>query len=127
MDRRRTVLLVDDQEHSRNFLRVYLEAEGYRVLEAEDVREALRLVRKSPPQAVFTEMKFSGRSGVDLLTALRGNPEWKDIPVFFVTGRVDEGSRRHAEMLGVDAYFTKPVDPQALLARLGDALNTEGA
>lgn len=127
MDRRRTVLLVDDHEHARNFLRVYLEAEGYRVLEADDVREALRIFGKSPPQAVLTEAKLPDRGGIELLTALRGNSEWKDVPVFFVTGRGDEGSRRHAEMLGVDAYFTKPVDPQVLLTRLGEVLNREDA
>lgn len=125
MDRRRTVLLVDDQEHARNFLRVYLEGEGYRVLEAEDVREALGLIRRSPPQAVLTEAKLPGRGGIELLTALRASAEWKEIPVFFVTARADEGSRRHAEMLGVDAYFTKPVDPQVLLTRLGEVLNRE--
>lgn len=123
MDHPGIVLLVDDLEPPRNFLRVYLEAEGYRVMETSDAREAMRAMRALRPDAVVCELRLPGPGGLQLMEAMRRQPELREIPVFLVGRDLDEETRQHAEMLGAEACLPKPVEPGVLLPRLRQALD----
>lgn len=121
-----TVLLVDPQDHSRNFLRLYLEGEGYRVVEARTGQDALKLARLKSPDAVITETVLpGGMKGTDLLVAMRGVPALKALPVLMVAQKEDPRERQYAEMLGAEAWWARPLEPGEVLKRLQGLLTPE--
>lgn len=81
---RTAVLLVDDDEFARGFVRSVLERAGFEVHEAEDLATAFDLARTHPPRAVVTDWNLPDGNGGDLARRLRG--EAQDLPIILVTG-----------------------------------------
>ncbi|MFO7172243.1 MAG: response regulator transcription factor [Bacillota bacterium] len=110
----RQVLVIDDEQNIRELCRLYLEQEGYEVLEAADGLEGLEKARQHRPSLVILDLMLPGRSGLEVvrdLTAL-------DIPVIMLTARTDEVDRILGLELGADDYVTKPFSPRELVARV---------
>ncbi len=109
------VLVIEDDPSAVRLLRAYLEADGYAVRAAADGPGGLEAARTRPPAAILLDVLLPGMDGWDVLRALKADPVLRDIPVIVVTV-VDERSLGLA--LGATDYFLKPVDRDALLARL---------
>jgi DNA-binding response OmpR family regulator len=110
-----TVLLVEDDPDVRSMLRLLLEDENYRVLEAGDAERALDRVDAERPDLLLVDLKLPGMSGLDLLRTVRtSNP----VPIIVVTAQVDTIDVVAALELGADDYITKPFVPRELLARV---------
>jgi two-component system response regulator ResD len=110
-----TVLLVEDEPHLRELLRVYLEAEGFRVIEAEDGTRGLELACGSAPDLVILDLMLPGLDGRDVCRRLR---ERSRVPIIMLTARSDEVDRVVGLELGADDYVTKPFSPRELMARV---------
>jgi DNA-binding NtrC family response regulator len=113
------ILVVEDKDSLRAVLRKTLESRGWSVAEAADVTEAARLLQRSRPAAVLTDLKLPAGSGFDVLgAALDADPE---VPVIVMTafGTVEEAVRAMKE--GAADFLTKPVDPDHLLLLLDRA------
>ena len=117
--RARTALVVEDNATNRNLLTVYLEENGWRVLQAESSAEALALMDKteSDPDAVLLDLHMPGLSGEDLLVHL--NSVYPDMPVIIVTADVTSGTAQRMRERGAADCLSKPVN----LAQLGDRLD----
>jgi DNA-binding response OmpR family regulator len=115
----KTILVVDDDQNIRRLLRQELEAEKYRVQEAADGREALEQVKSQRPDLITLDVMMPGLSGFEVAAMLRASPETMGIPIIIVsvTEDKDRGYR-----LGVDRYFTKPLDTKVLLREVGQLL-----
>ncbi len=110
-----SVLLVEDDPDVRSMLRLLLEDENYRVLEAGDAERALERVDAERPDLLLVDLKLPGMSGLDLLRTVRAsNP----VPIIVVTAQVDTIDVVAALELGADDYITKPFVPRELLARV---------
>ena len=118
-----TVLVVDDDPRVRTLLRQELEEAGHRVLEAADGRAALEAVRGRRPDLVILDVMMPELSGFDVAAVLKGDPDTARIPLMILT--VVEDAERGLR-LGVERYFTKPVDVRALCLEV-DALLRDAA
>jgi len=117
------VLVVDDDPRVRTLLRQELEEAGHRVLEAADGRAALEAVRGRRPDLVILDVMMPELSGFDVAAVLKGDPDTARIPLMILT--VVEDAERGLR-LGVERYFTKPVDVRALCLEV-DALLRDAA
>jgi two-component system chemotaxis sensor kinase CheA len=111
------VLVVDDQFTVRELQRSILGAAGYRVRTACDGREALDILSAEGGfDIVVTDLQMPEMDGLELLAAIRGNPEQASLPVIVVTSRGREEDRTRGAEAGADAYIVKDeFDQQALL------------
>ena len=114
-----TVLVVEDQESIRRFLRASLVGAGYRVVEAGTAATALRTAAESPPDLVILDLGLPDRDGFEVL---RGFRSWSQAPVIVLSARDGEASKVAALDAGADDYVTKPFGVGELLARMRSAL-----
>lgn len=112
------VLLVDDSPETLSMLTDALEAAGETVLVARDGETALALIERIEPDLVLLDAIMPGLDGFETCRRLKRHPAMQAIPVIFMTGLSDSAHVvRGLEAGGVD-YVTKPVDPDALIARI---------
>jgi response regulator RpfG family c-di-GMP phosphodiesterase len=114
------VLVVDDEARILSALRRSLRREGYEILTAETVEEALRVLDERSVALILSDQKMPGMSGVQFLAeAARRCPEAARM---LITGWTEEIPREQLEALGVCALITKPWDDEKLKATLRRAL-----
>lgn len=110
--KKRTILVVDDDESLRRVTQVQLEDEGYAVTTASDAEEAVRVLSSKPQDLVVTDLSMPGRSGLDLLREIRAShPE---TIVILMTAFGTMQSAVEAMRVGAYDYITKPVNPDNL-------------
>lgn len=126
----RTVLLADDNADSREVYRTLLSHEGFRVLEAGDGKEAVRLSREEQPDVMLLNLLMPKVDGLGVLERLRSDPATEDLPCVCLTGDARMERMGEAMMRGADAFLTKPATPrevlEMILAVLGDDPDTTG-
>mgnify|MGYP003893197731 FL=1 len=118
MSQTRTILLVEDDAAIRSLLVLHLENAGFRVLEAPDVRTALRWLDELLPDIAVIDWMLPDVSGITLLERLRHNDRTRQIPVVMLTARAAEADKVRGLEGGADDYVTKPFSPRELLARI---------
>ena len=109
------VLIVEDDPHTRELVRVYLDREGHDVLTAENGIDGLRVAREEAPDIILLDLMLPGMDGRDVCQSLRGE---SDVPIVMLTARVQEGDRLGGFDLGADDYITKPFSPREVVARI---------
>jgi two-component system KDP operon response regulator KdpE len=113
------VLVVDDEAQVRRFLRAALGSRGFRIVEAETLREAEQLATSHNPDVYLLDLTLPDGDGVDLARRLR---EWTKAPIIVLSARGREEDKVNALDAGADDYLTKPFGVNELLARLRVAL-----
>ena len=108
------VLVVDDDEHLREFVRVNLEMDGYTVREAASAEEGLAALEKESPDVILLDVMMPGMDGWEMLRRVHDRHGVGAIPVIMFSGKVDEATERAAEQ-GAQAFLGKPFDPQQLI------------
>lgn len=111
----RLILIVDDDPHVIQFVRMHLEREGYQVIEACSGLEALDRVREALPDLVLLDVIMPEMDGFETLKLLR---ELSDVPVIMLTVKADRSDRIRGLELGADDYITKPFSPGELSRRI---------
>jgi signal transduction histidine kinase/CheY-like chemotaxis protein len=109
------LLVIEDDPSAVRLLRAYIEDGEHRLRVCRDGESGLAEARRSTPAAIILDVLLPGTDGWDVLRELKGDPVLRDVPVIVVTV-VDE--RELGLALGAVDYFLKPVDRDALLARL---------
>jgi two-component system KDP operon response regulator KdpE len=109
------VLVVDDELQIRRFLRIALEANGYRVYETSNGHEALQEAARLRPDLVILDMGLPDMEGLDVLNRLR---EWLPTPVIILSVRDSDRDKVAALDAGADDYLTKPFSLEELMARM---------
>jgi len=117
---RASVLIVDDEESIRESLRMILEFEGYRIEEAADGLEALRIVRERPPDAILLDIRMPEMDGLDALRTLR--ERGYEMPVLMISGHADVASAVEATRRGAFDFFEKPLQRDRVLLSLRNAV-----
>jgi len=112
---RSTVLVIDDEVQIRRLLRVSLEANGYRVLEAATGKAGITEAAQGRPDIILLDLGLPDIDGVSVLKQLR---EWSSVPVVVLSVRDREDDKIAALDHGADDYVTKPFSTGELLARL---------
>jgi CheY-like chemotaxis protein len=124
----RTVLVVEDDEDTRELLRFVLQESGANVLAVGSVDAALGKYRQSPPHAVIADIRLGRSDGYALIKAIRDtDAEYRGFtPVIAVTGFASPDDEERAMASGFNAYITKPFDPAEVVTTLGKLLNSSG-
>ncbi|HAW12012.1 MAG: diguanylate cyclase [Candidatus Dormibacteria bacterium] len=120
-----TILVADDSMVVRAVLRRQLEADGHTVIEAVDGEEAITACREYCPDVVLLDVEMPVLDGHATLERLKADPDLKDIPVVFLTGRVDTADVVTGLRLGAHDYLRKPFEANELMARVSAALRTK--
>lgn len=118
-----TILIVEDEQAIRRFVRSALEAEGFRVCEADGVQRGLIEAATRKPDLVVLDLGLPDGDGQDFIRDLR---LWSPIPVIVLSARVDETDKVKALDAGADDYLIKPFGIGELLARIRVALRRRG-
>lgn len=118
----RTILIVEDDDLLRDAFKILLEDAGYQVLEAATGRRALEVAQEKLPALVILDMGLPDRPGLEVVQAIRKDPDLMDTPVIALTGRVGDAERRACLAAGCDRYLSKPIAPSELLRELPELL-----
>jgi two-component system KDP operon response regulator KdpE len=113
------ILVVDDEQAIRRFLRVTLDAQGYQVYEAQTAKEALQAVTACRPDVVILDLGLPDMEGHEVIRKLRA---WSPVPIVVLSVREHETEKIAALDAGADDYVTKPFAVGELTARLRAAL-----
>jgi DNA-binding response OmpR family regulator len=110
-----TILVVDDEAKLRDMIRVYLEQDGYRVVEAGNGREALYVARYEKPDLIILDLMMPELSGYEFMRLFSKEAE---TPVIMLTAKVEDQDKILGLELGADDYVTKPFNVRELTARV---------
>lgn len=123
MDEGFSILVVDDEEQIRKFLRISLEAHGYKVREARLGEVGLELCADQSPDLVILDMGLPDIEGTDFITRLR---EWSETLILVLSVRESEAQKVAALDAGANDYVTKPFGIRELIARIRALLRNRG-
>lgn len=116
-----TILIVDDNEDIRSYLRVLLAGQYY-VIEASDGQNGLRLAKESVPDLIVSDVMMPVMDGLTFCSKIKEDVVTSHIPVILLTARSDESQRIEGYEHGADAYITKPFNDHLLLVRISNLL-----
>jgi two-component system OmpR family response regulator len=124
MEKRRHILVVDDDREIRQLLQAYLEQNGYRVTAVGEGKAMSRVLEEQRIDLVVLDLMLPGADGLELCRNLRVKSR---IPIIMLTARGDEMDRILGLEMGADDYLPKPFNPRELLARIKVVLRRSAA
>jgi DNA-binding NarL/FixJ family response regulator len=110
------LLVVDDEPNLLRAVAACLKAENYEVNTARNGNEALIQLAESIPDLIISDIRMPGMDGYKLARHLRGSPRTALVPIVFLTAKDETADRIEGFRAGVDAYLTKPFEPEELIA-----------
>jgi len=110
------VLVVDDDDVIRQLITVNLELEGFEVATAVDGQDCLDKVVDFDPVVVTLDIMMPRLDGWESASQLRSDPRTEAVKVVLLSARAQEADLQRGDRIGVDAYLTKPFDPDELIA-----------
>lgn len=121
------IIVADDDPDILEAITTVLETCPYQVASANDGQQCLELVRKRTPDLLILDLLMPRIDGFAVIRELRSEPAYVDLPILVLTTVVEDASRRRYELetgrdMSVEAYLQKPVPPEELLRKVGDAL-----
>jgi DNA-binding NarL/FixJ family response regulator len=117
------LLVVDDEPNLLRAVAACLKAESYEVSTARSGREALMQLAEAVPDLIVSDIRMPGMDGYTLARQLRGSPRTAIVPLVFLTAKDQTADRVEGFRAGVDAYLTKPFEPEELIAVVNGILN----
>ena len=119
----KTIMVVDDEKRLVSLVESYLAQEGYRVITANDGKEALPIASREKPDLIILDIMMPEIGGYEFMRLHRSEV---DTPIILLTARVDDDERVIGLELGADDYITKPFRPRELMARIRAVLRRAG-
>jgi two-component system, OmpR family, KDP operon response regulator KdpE len=113
------ILLIEDEPQMQRFLRIVLQGQGYRFIEAQTGQEGLVQAATRSPDIILLDLGLPDIDGLEVTRRLR---EWSDIPIIVLSAREQEQDKIKALDAGADDYLTKPFGAGELLARIRVAI-----
>jgi DNA-binding response OmpR family regulator len=122
---KKNVLIVDDEPHIVNLVKLSLDQDKYSVQGAYSAREALGLLENQRPDVILVDIMMPGVNGFELCQALRARTQTSATPIIILSAKGQMKDKMHAIDAGADDYITKPFDPMELERRI--KLNLAGS
>ena len=124
-NKRKKVLVAEDEEHIRRLIKVILGLENYDIIEAKDGKEALEKVSEFMPDLVVLDLMMPKIDGIEVCRQLKKNALTKKIPIIMLTAKREMSDKVVGVRAGADDYLTKPFEPQELRIRVKTFLDKE--
>lgn len=118
-----TILVADDEPGIRLSIKDHLELAGYSVITASTGQETLELLHRYKPHLLITDIVMPQMDGYDLVRQVRQQPEFRLLPVIFLSARNQTAERVYGYRLGCDVYMAKPFELDELLAVVRNLLD----
>lgn len=118
----KTVLIVEDSPEGRDIYAAALEDGGYRVRQAGDGAEGVRMATTEPPDLIVMNLSIPLVAGADAIEILKSHPVTENVPVLVVSGHSHPDLREGAWEAGCDDYFVKPLRPSQLVEVVADCI-----
>jgi two-component system KDP operon response regulator KdpE len=115
MDQQRTILIIDDDQGLRELIRINLEHEGYKILQARNGQEGIGIVREKRPDLVVLDINMPIVDGIEACNRIR---EFSQVPILMLTARVQSHDVITGLDQGADDYIGKPFNMDELTARI---------
>jgi len=112
------ILIVDDAPDNIRVLGTILRQQAYQINVAQDGLVAVNLIEKIMPDLVLLDIMMPEMDGLETCRQIKSNPDTQDIPVIFLSAKVEEADVLRGFELGAADYITKPFNPRVLLARV---------
>jgi phosphate regulon transcriptional regulator PhoB len=112
------ILVVEDEPDIRKLVQYNLVQERFKVLEAEDGEQALKILQRDRPNLLILDLMLPGLSGIELCRILRDRTDTARLPILMLTAKAGETDRVLGLEMGADDYLTKPFSPRELVARV---------
>ena len=112
------ILVVEDEPDIRKLVHYNLAQDHYKVVEAENGEQALKMIQRDKPNLVILDLMMPGMSGLEVCRTLRGQDATATLPILMLTAKAGEADRVLGLELGADDYLTKPFSPRELVARV---------
>lgn len=109
------VLVIEDNDDMREFLRRILERQGYGFLEAGDGIDGVEIAQRERPQLILMDLSLPHIDGYEVTRSLKSNPDLAGIPVLAVTAHARSADEKRAIEVGCDAYLVKPYSIRELI------------
>ncbi|MGR3624459.1 phosphate regulon transcriptional regulator PhoB [Pseudophaeobacter sp.] len=113
-----TVLIIEDELAQREVLAYNLEADGFRVLKAENGEDGLLVVQEDMPDIIVLDWMMPNLSGIEVCRRLKTRPETRNIPIIMLSARSEEVDKVRGLETGADDYVVKPYSVIELMARV---------
>ena len=112
------ILVVEDEPDIRKLVNYNLAQERFKVIEAEDGEQALKVIQRDKPHLVVLDLMLPGLSGIELCKILRDRSDTAKLPILMLTAKAGEADRVVGLEMGADDYLSKPFSPRELVARV---------
>ncbi len=112
------ILVIEDDELNMKLIRIVLDLGGYRILEAPDAEEGIKMIRSEMPDLILMDIQLPGIDGFKATRVIKEDEALKSIPVIALTAFAMHGDDRKAMEAGCDGYITKPIDTRKLIQQL---------
>ena len=109
------ILIVDDEEVIRKFLRIHLDKLGYEVMEAADGEQAIEQLGKDDFDLLICDILMPKKDGWEVIKEAKSNPKTKNLPVIILTAKNEDSDMFKGYDLGANYYMTKPFTKAQLL------------
>lgn len=119
--KRKRIVIVDDNPVNLDMAETILK-EDYKVTKLISGEQLFKLLARVHPDMILLDIQMPGMDGYEILSKLRQNSEWRDIPVIFVTGQKDSASEREGFRLGAQDFIGKPFNNEVTLSRIRSQL-----
>lgn len=106
---------VDDSKTMREMVSFTLKGAGFDVLEAEDGKHALTVLSGKKVDVVVTDLNMPNMNGVELIKALRSDPNFKFTPILMLTTESDDNKKTEGKTAGATGWIVKPFNPEKLI------------
>lgn len=114
-EKKNIILIVDDEPEIRKMLKIFLEESGFKVIESENGKQAIRMCATIKPDIILLDLGLPDIDGKEAISKIR---EWSNVPIIVITARPEDEDAVDAFNLGAEDYVTKPFNVSVLMARI---------
>lgn len=108
------ILIVEDDESNRAVIKKSLETKGFNIIESENGREALKILKTYKPDLILMDILMPTMNGYETTRIIKNKKEWKNIPIVAFTALATRNDKEQALAAGCDAYICKPITGEEL-------------
>lgn len=120
------ILIADDEPDILEIIKFNLELHGYEVITAKDGDQAIQLAKTSKPDLIILDIMMPKKSGIEVCGILRGQPEFSNTLIVFLTALSDEHSHVKGLEQGADDFISKPISPKILSSKVNSLFRRLG-
>ena len=112
----KSIMTVEDNKDTREVIKLILNKEGYKIIEADSGEDCLKKIKKEPPNLILMDIMMPSMSGWDTVTEIRKNKKWDKIKICFLSVvEISEERRKALKKSGIQGYIMKPFQKEQLI------------